>query len=125
MAAVIVRRLIFLTILLILTGCDTFYGPVITNGFGSEVRMTVVYSDGAVSRTTWPPCRAVFIGRKGERIVRISFERGGRVLRQFSADEILAMTKKEAEVRGNAQWSIGPSGARLDVGTEQSGCPSH
>lgn len=124
-AMVTFRRLFLLSIVLILAGCDTFYGPVVTNGFGRKVYVTVVYSDGAVSHTTWPPCRTAFIGKKGKEVVRVSFESDGKVLQQFSADEIQVVVKKEANAHGYAQWNVGPSGARLDVGTNQSGCLSH
>ena len=116
------RRLIPLTVLAVLAGCDSFYGPTISNGFQSEVQVTVVYSDGTVSRTTWPPCRTAFIGRKDQIAVRVSIEKDGKVLRELSASEIQTMLRKESEVHGPAQWSIGPSGSKLEFSTEVNDC---
>lgn len=123
--ATVIRQLLLLFVpIIVLTGCDPFYGPTLSNGFGSEVDMTVVYSDGLVSRTTWPPCRTTLIGRKGQEVVRLSVEKDGNMLLNLSANEIQDMVKKELGAHDVARWSIGPRGIKLDVGKYGNDCHS-
>ena len=99
---------------LLLAGCDYFPGPTLTNGYGTDLTITVTYSNGRVSHGPWPVCRALLIGGD-DRVhpTHVSIERDGTVLREFSADEIQTMEQKEDAAESPSEWFISPEGPNL------------
>ena len=98
---------------ILLFGCDTFDGPVIGNGFGTGIQVTITYADGTTGRGYWPTCARGFIGKPGSDPLKLVITRGSRFLHELDEDEIREITKKEDAERGYAVWNIGPLGATL------------
>ncbi len=104
-----------------LSACDTFYGPSLTNAFGTTVEVTIVRSNGQVVRTEWPPCRTAFIGEANAQVTKVLFTKNNEVLREFSSEEIDAMVRTENANDGYSEWVVGPSGTLF--GTNRSAGP--
>lgn len=92
--------------LTIMSGCDPFYGPKIMNSFGFDVEVTVAYSNRQSTTTIWPPCRTAFIGKQDLEIEKISVAQNGKVIRQFTAEEVRDLLRKEKDVPGYSVWSV-------------------
>ena len=102
---------------LLLAGCDNFPGPRITNAYGTDLMLTVTYSNGQVSPGLWPACQTLQIGWDDRvHVTHVSIEKDGTVLREFFADEIQTMVQKEDKAESPSQWLIGPEGATLLAG---------
>jgi hypothetical protein len=106
-------RFISLSAVALLCSCDRFYGPTITNRFGTDVEVTVVYSNGEMQTVVWPACRTSFIGRQEVQVDRVTFKKDSELLREFASEEIRAMVEKELSDPGYAAWTVGPNGVSL------------
>jgi hypothetical protein len=84
----------------LLCACDPAYGPRLINSYGTAVTVTVAYSNGEMTTTIWPACLNPFIGKPGVQVDKVSFEKDGKVLREFDADEIDRMVEKEKRHAG-------------------------
>jgi hypothetical protein len=107
---------------LLLSACDHFYGPKITNGLGTDVVVTIDYTNGETSTTLWPSCRTSFIGKEGFQVERVSFQRNGMLIREFGREEILQMIQREQQVGGYTEWFVGPSESVLLTGQDSEPC---
>jgi len=117
-----VLRLIGLSAIALLSSCDRFYGPKITNAFGADVEVTVAYSNGEVQSVIWPACRTSYIGKEALQVEKVTFKQDARVLREFTSDEIRTMVEKELSEPGYSAWSVGPNGVSLVVSTSEGPC---
>jgi hypothetical protein len=97
----------------LLCACDPAYGPRLINSYGTAVTVTVAYSNGEMTTTIWPACLNPFIGKPGVQVDKVSFEKDGKVLREFDADEIHRMVEKENATPGYFAWSVGPERSSL------------
>lgn len=122
LVAMVNRRLLALLLTWPLAACDQFYGPTLTNGYGSDLVITIIYSNGRTSHGPWPTCRPLLIGLDDRvQVTHVSIERDGTVLREFSSDDIQAMQQKEESAESPSEWIIGPDGAKL-LAREASPC---
>jgi hypothetical protein len=120
--ALVTRAFGMVALALLASSCDPGYEPVITNAFGTDVTVSVTYSDGQIVRTVWPACRSSFVGKENAGIVSVSIERDGMVLRRLSADDIHEIIAKERTVRGYSEWSVGPNGVSLITNNSAGPC---
>jgi hypothetical protein len=96
--------------LLVLSGCDPFYGPILRNSYGFDVEVTVSYADGESMTTTWPSCRTSYIGKNKIGIEKVSVARGGITIREITSQEIRDFVTREENGGGNSAWSVGERG---------------
>jgi len=108
-AVVIRRNRLSVLGMISLCACDPAYGPRLINSYGTAVAVTVTYSNGEMTTTIWPACLNPFIGKPGVQVNKVSFEKDGKVLREFDADEIHRMLQKENATPGYFAWNIGPA----------------
>lgn len=114
--------LLVLVSLLILSGCDPFYGPKIRNSYGFDVEVTIVYSNGESLTANWPPCRTAFVGRRALELERVSIAKDGAVIREFTVEEIRDLVRKEEQINGYSAWSISEDGVSLTTGQSDERC---
>ena len=79
-----------------LPGCDEFLGPKIRSGYSIDVVVTVTYDDGFVTSSTWPSCRATFIGRPNRSILLVSVSVNGDVEHTYDSRAIVGLVQREA-----------------------------
>ena len=121
--AMVVRRLGVICLVLFVSACDHFfYGPTITNAFGTGIEAVVSYSDGQVSRISWLACERVSMGKPNAEILKVSFEKDGKVLRQLGDSEIRGMLAKEDEW-GYRAWTADANGMMLITSAKFDPCP--
>jgi len=107
----------------LLYGCDTFYGPIVTNAYRTDVDLIITYATGEMSRVIWPACSTGFVGRSDTTVESLSIEKNGRQLRLISADEVRSMLEKEKNQPGSHAWNVGPNRVSLSTSQEDSPCP--
>ena len=111
-----------LTTAVLLSACDFVYGPKFINSYGTALSMTVFYADGEMATEIWPACVPTFIGKQGAKIARVSIEKDGKPIRQFTADEIRAMLEKENHASGFPGWNVGPDTVLLNLNATKKPC---
>lgn len=109
-------------LLVLLAGCDPFYGPIVMNGYGYDVDVTLTYSNGESSTYRWPRCRASFVGRREAQLEKVTFATDGHVLREFNAEEIQSLIEQEKRVKFHHVWSVSEKGAVLLTSKDQGAC---
>src|SRR2546421_296478 len=118
-------RLLFsvMAITMLLAGCDPVYPPQFINAYGTAIAVTLRYSDGHATTTIWPACRAFFVGAADAQVEKVTFERDGKLLREFTANEIRAMLERERGNRGYFAWIVSPEGVTPVSERNDGPCP--
>ena len=114
-----------MAIAMLLSGCDTFYPPQIVNAYGVAVQSTVTYSNGETATAIWPACLTLFVGKRDVHVEKVVFERDGKLLREFTANEIRAMLERERGARGYFAWVVSPDGVTPITERNEGPCPQY
>jgi len=117
----LVNSRVLTVLLLLLAGCDTFYGPRIRNDYGFNVDVTLEYSNGESKTYDWPVCRQSFVGKREAQLVKVIFAKDGKVLREFKSEEIQSLVEQDKRVRFAHLWSVSDKGA-VPLPNEQVAC---
>lgn len=120
-----VRTLIIVLLIYLLAGCDRYSGPLLQNGFSSEIEVTVLYEDGSEYSEVWVPCKRVFIGaseigrlgldKKETSISTIIVEKEGEVVHRFDEQEINSLIGKAKKQKNGVVWLLNADGVRFSV----------
>jgi hypothetical protein len=102
-------------------GCDHFSGPYIVNGYGTDVDMTVAYSDGTSSTDRWPPCSAALIGNGKLQVTSVVVRKDGLVVREMDASAVAAMLEREKNLQ-DTRWVVSANGVTMVTGKEAGPC---
>lgn len=113
--------------IVVLAGCDRFYGPSVTNAYGEDVQMIAYYSDGTHWEHDWRPCGSFFLGGVNDesiKPIKLRIEKDGKLLREFSAEELAAMDAEDRATSDNdgTGWNVSAAGARLVKNSEPNPC---
>lgn len=114
----ILRLVSFISVVVILGGCDTFYGPKFRNGYSQNIAVFVTYENGQQHSALWPPCRTTYLGQENVEIKEIIVERSGELTHRLGKDEIKKLLERESREPGNSVWNLDSSGVRLVTGRD-------
>lgn len=91
-------------------GCDRFYGPKFTNGYGFEVLVTVEFNNGDSASAKWPSCLTAFVGARDRVPRRVTIQRDGQTLQVLSASDLANLASEADKVHAPSDWVVDQSG---------------
>ncbi|WP_020395800.1 hypothetical protein [Thiolinea disciformis] len=124
---VIKRQLILGLLILLLSGCDGFYGLNLRNELDTSVTTMMRDTKGSVSILDLPPCQDTIIGYSNKPkedlgLEEVKISRQGVVLHYLNAEQLNRMLAQENRTKGYTAWSITPDGLHLVTRQDSPNC---
>ena len=115
-----VKQLAISALFFIISGCDTFSGPVVRSEFAEEIVVDISYESGRNVSITWSPCQEIFVGEMNKkefedpnRISHISIVKESKLIYTLTEEEIKVLYLSKKERRASHVWVLSPSGVSL------------